>query len=375
MDSNYKKAKYIQNASAAQIDTGVCPTVNTIIKMKFLLLDSNGNGSTILGFSNSDNDSWRLFRYSAAWYLDCGNANKRVSGGRFKINTIYYVEAGNNYLLNLDTGSYILSGSYNSFSDKTDTINLQSVAHIRVYSLQIYEGEELIRDFVPCVRKSDNIGGLYDKVNDVFYSSIYDDYQYEYDLVKNTITSVYKNGTTYPLLSLYANEYYPKQLYYNTNYYYTDNRGVLASSSGDDWELHWEYGYLPDSWHYTLSDNEFNIYNDSVSGDHKRTWGTKNTIDVTEYKKLIATIIVNSSDINTSQSVPLFRLGLNSTYGQEDPEEALRAEVRGPNLHPGEIYLEVDISNAEGAYYITFNCHSRNSLQTNLTIKDIKLTY
>ena len=39
----------------------------------------------------------------------------------------------------------------------------------RIYSCQIYEGEALKRDFVPCLRENDGKPGLYDKVEGVFY--------------------------------------------------------------------------------------------------------------------------------------------------------------------------------------------------------------
>ena len=40
-----------------------------------------------------------------------------------------------------------------------------------LYSLKFYENNVLIRDFIPCYRKSDNEIGLYDIVNNVFYTN------------------------------------------------------------------------------------------------------------------------------------------------------------------------------------------------------------
>ena len=41
----------------------------------------------------------------------------------------------------------------------------------RCYYFNIYENNVLVRQFVPCYRKSDNEAGLYDLVNDVFYTN------------------------------------------------------------------------------------------------------------------------------------------------------------------------------------------------------------
>lgn len=64
----------------------------------------------------------------------------------------------------------------NSFADtKTITIfvrngnSLNGYIDGRLYYFKIYENGTLIRDFIPCYRKNDNVIGLYDAVNDVFY--------------------------------------------------------------------------------------------------------------------------------------------------------------------------------------------------------------
>lgn len=40
----------------------------------------------------------------------------------------------------------------------------------KLYTFKIYDDGALIRDFVPAKRDSDNVAGLYDIVNDVFYT-------------------------------------------------------------------------------------------------------------------------------------------------------------------------------------------------------------
>lgn len=41
----------------------------------------------------------------------------------------------------------------------------------RIYSLKfIYDGD-IVRDFVPCYRISDNVAGMYDMANGVFYTN------------------------------------------------------------------------------------------------------------------------------------------------------------------------------------------------------------
>ena len=40
-----------------------------------------------------------------------------------------------------------------------------------IYSAKILDGSNEIRNFVPCYRKSDNKAGLYDLVNNEFYTN------------------------------------------------------------------------------------------------------------------------------------------------------------------------------------------------------------
>lgn len=41
--------------------------------------------------------------------------------------------------------------------------------NMKVYRLKLYENNILVREYVPCYRISDNVIGLYDSVNKVFY--------------------------------------------------------------------------------------------------------------------------------------------------------------------------------------------------------------
>ena len=46
-----------------------------------------------------------------------------------------------------------------------------SAYNMKVYRLKIYEEDELVREYVPCYRESDNEIGLYELVNNVFYTN------------------------------------------------------------------------------------------------------------------------------------------------------------------------------------------------------------
>ena len=41
----------------------------------------------------------------------------------------------------------------------------------KIYKVIIYENEVKVRYLIPCYRKSDNVAGMYDGVNDIFYTN------------------------------------------------------------------------------------------------------------------------------------------------------------------------------------------------------------
>lgn len=55
---------------------------------------------------------------------------------------------------------------------------------MRLYNLKIYEGDTLVRNFIPCKRISDSVVGMYDKVTDTFRSVT----RYLYGIPKETTT-------------------------------------------------------------------------------------------------------------------------------------------------------------------------------------------
>ena len=42
---------------------------------------------------------------------------------------------------------------------------------MRLYYLKMYSDGDLVRDYVPCYRKSDSVIGLYDLVSKTFYTN------------------------------------------------------------------------------------------------------------------------------------------------------------------------------------------------------------
>lgn len=76
--------------------------------------------------------------------------------------------------LNLDDSVYNKTGGTSSGVNGNHKIRLFAISNGylfngRIYYIKIYDNNELVRDYIPCYRISDNKKGLYDLINNVFY--------------------------------------------------------------------------------------------------------------------------------------------------------------------------------------------------------------
>ena len=184
LPSAYQQVEYIDgSATGAVINTGVHPTDDLRAEAKLYPLETTGDA--LFGTKGaSDNGDWRLFNYGSEYYLDYGNGNSsgRVrigpTGTAFPINTLYELSIYNAGLFHLDTAKII--GSKNTavtFSEINYDIFLNGASttlttKCKWYYFKLYKGATPLRFFIPCYRKSDNVVGMYDLVNDQFYTSV-----------------------------------------------------------------------------------------------------------------------------------------------------------------------------------------------------------
>ena len=177
--SEYEQIDYIEGTSGAVIDTGIKPTDDLMAIVKLCPLTVTGDGFLGTKGSGNDTNDWRLFNHSSTIYWDCGNGNGgRLSGGSMPVDGIKEIKLGNIYVHDYTTNKTILSKTSGiSFSEIQYNIFINGVsasktANCRWYYLQFYKGRDLVRDFVPCRRKSDDVYGMYDRVSGTFYTSV-----------------------------------------------------------------------------------------------------------------------------------------------------------------------------------------------------------
>lgn len=183
LPSAFQEVEYIESSGTQYIDIGyACLTANQKVIIQFETTNSfAGNG--IFGSQSSSARSGILWRSSTNLQFGIGNQGAGTVIGTYSQNVKYtfdYSSTQNTYSCRLNdtylrenasyTGSNITNLNIFLFANNYQG-SAESPVAIRMYSAKLYDNGVLARDFVPCYRKADNVIGLYDLVNGVFYTN------------------------------------------------------------------------------------------------------------------------------------------------------------------------------------------------------------
>ena len=171
LPSEYQAVEYIVFDGGQYIDTDIIPTNHTT-EVKF----SNDSNRDMFLFSTSAGGGYYEFQPADGTYYYGTNGTQK-SNGTHIINvarTVIY--NGENGLVSVDGEQIGIGGEI--LSDKNLIIGSRGTSSSyrfngKLYYLKITEKETgmIVRDYVPCYRKSDSVIGLYDVVNNVFYTN------------------------------------------------------------------------------------------------------------------------------------------------------------------------------------------------------------
>lgn len=180
LPDGYTEVEYIKSDSNCSINIGTPPIISKTKITLDICADNYVNSNELVYGAPSDNSrSFGLYRNSNTNFIaQCIVADayrqeitKNISGERLTIEC----DLKNNILKIGDTETPAAQSTTNQMST---TIRLFSVLkqsynmsiRAKLYSCQVYNGDEKVRDLVPCINQS-NVVGLYDIVGNSFYSN------------------------------------------------------------------------------------------------------------------------------------------------------------------------------------------------------------
>lgn len=175
----YTQVEYLESTGTQYIDTGYKVNANTEYEVEFSYSTQlEANNGFVLGSrisSTSENISLTCDQY--IFYVGRGTNYSLVNSTTLQ-NIKYKIKVTKTQIIKDDV---LLLNSNNNFATTgTYNVNLctcnQNGTNIRYFKGKIYrckfsENDVLVRNFIPCYRKLDNVAGLYDTINNVFYTN------------------------------------------------------------------------------------------------------------------------------------------------------------------------------------------------------------
>lgn len=182
LPNTYKQLDFIGSTGTQIIDTNYISSKNTKIECDFQYNStesSYGTSDTALfgtGVSG-DVNATLTFNVASSNFMGAVHYNYQVNCGAVDLlrHKLLFNDESKMYLDDVYKG---IASSYESYSNsrnlylfRNNQSNLISGAKAKIFTCKIYDNGTLVRDFIPVIRVDDKELGLYDLVNDVFYTN------------------------------------------------------------------------------------------------------------------------------------------------------------------------------------------------------------
>jgi hypothetical protein len=189
LPEDYSRVEYIESTGTQYIDTGIVPNENYGFMVDLYIdvnIDTTSPSVKILGSSLNNEGGWGG-PMLGSWAATEGGGMTWFSGSRgwinpnliaytrmqcYFINDIYSTSFNNLNLLKKKQTYNNICGSIYLFAIHSENgAYINTTSHLKIYEYRAYDNSKIVQDFIPCYRKSDNVIGMYDTVNNQFYTN------------------------------------------------------------------------------------------------------------------------------------------------------------------------------------------------------------
>ena len=178
LPDEYQEVEYIESTGKEYIDTGITGTNNTKVDIEF-----QATGTNFLPFGarrTASSDCFAIWAYSSTVGTNLRIGFDGTNGYTGKDTT-----TDKYHIIHSKDGTYVnnelvwTTGTIRTFTTPQNlivfgyynTATTMALSAIRLYHLKLWENNIIVRDFIPCYRNSDGEIGLYDSINDIFYTN------------------------------------------------------------------------------------------------------------------------------------------------------------------------------------------------------------
>lgn len=188
--SEYTEVEYIESTGTQYINTNIIPTNTTGVEAKITICNDNNRDNVFMGCrdtANGDNRYWIDVDWTGTDTLIFGFNNNTSANERYSLKGS---DVGKSFIISMnymnDRTGKINGITYDTSISSKKLVSISKPIYIfagnrsgnaayqysgKLYNFKITDGTNVIRNFVPCYRNSDNVAGLYDLVNNVFYTN------------------------------------------------------------------------------------------------------------------------------------------------------------------------------------------------------------
>lgn len=181
LPKEYTELQYIESTGTQYIDTGI--NINTTTsryetKIKPSLVSGTIGIFGTRNYTSSNPSSMNVFIIDGAFRLDWLTGAGNYNVGNISSNTEYTISITRG-LATINDVDYTSEATTSIDSSHTFYVgNFNNAGSVysngfsgKIYYSKLYNNNILVFDGVPCYRNSDNEVGMYDLVNDVFYTN------------------------------------------------------------------------------------------------------------------------------------------------------------------------------------------------------------
>ncbi len=159
-----KSPEYIEKDSSHTGKINLDYVWKTNTKMQFKFYSTNNGGGGMIGEAGMpDNNDCRVFFASTSAYFDYGS-DRITWSSNGRVNRLYEYEYGNYYIKNMVTSAIKTGTTFSTNRTNALILGNGSNDRFRTYYLKFYDGDTLVKDFIPWTDMNGNYG-LYDKVS------------------------------------------------------------------------------------------------------------------------------------------------------------------------------------------------------------------
>lgn len=179
LPQEYQEVEYIESSGTQWIDTGIVPSLTMGMYVKSEFINSNrcqfGCLTTITSSIARCHWGYDGLGYIYAYFgTETGSdirmqTTSGITEARIQ-NGIMTITQNEQSISRTNNGYYPTNSIYLGAINFNGSAN-QNLSNSKIYIAKFYDNNTLVRNFIPCYRISDNTIGMYDLVNNEFYTN------------------------------------------------------------------------------------------------------------------------------------------------------------------------------------------------------------